>query len=307
MTDVRLAALRSLAPKLVVEEVSVGNGSAMGIGRDDAGWFAVAELSPTSPMANAPADGLPLDRLVKVLNEAGQPGVMMQVVTHTVTAPSVDLGAALPASISYRELQQRFGPAPIPVDRLTWVAVRLDARVLAEAGVEGPDGAAKVVTGLLRKVAKTLRRNGTEAHILDRNGVVAALERSCDLQPLDDSVPAPRPREEWTSWHSTGLAHRTYWVRDWPTPTQAGALVEWLAAAPASLSSIAFVVVPREAAGEAVDLRCLVRVAAPPHLLGEVCAAVDRGAHVANAQLFPLDGEQAPAVYATAPTGGGAR
>jgi type VII secretion protein EccE len=305
--DIRLTALRSLAPKLVVEEVMVGDDSVVGVGRDDSGWFAAAELSPSAPMANLPAPGLPLDQLVKALNETGQPGVTLQAVTHTVSAPSLDLKAALPASYSYRELQQRFGTVPIPVDRLTWVAVRLDARVLAEAGVDDAGDAATVVAALLRKLSKTLRRAGLDARILDRNGLVAALERSCDLQRPDENAPAPTPREAWTSWHSTGLAHRTYWVRDWPSPAQATALVDWLAAAPATLSSVAFVIVPRDPATESVDLRCLVRVAAPSHLLNEVCAAVDRGAHVAHAKLFPLDGEQGPAVYATAPTGGGPR
>jgi type VII secretion protein EccE len=230
--------------------------------------------------------------------------VAVQVVTHTVVAPSLDLQPALPAAYSYRELLQRFGSVPIPADRLTWVAVRLDAHALAEAGAESAEQAGPVVAALLRRLAKTLRRAGTGVRILDRDGLLTALERSCDLQRADDAAPLPQPREEWSVWHSGGLAHRTYWVRDWPTVAEAGALVDWLAAAPASLTSVAFVVVP---GGETADVRCLVRVAAPPAQLGEVCEAVDRGARLAHARLFALDGEHGPAVYASAPTGGGPR
>jgi type VII secretion protein EccE len=322
-TDVRLAALRTLAPRLTVEEVPVSNDSVIGVARDDAGWFAVAEIAPKAAMADGPSDGLPLDVLVTALADTGQPGVTLQVVTHTVTAPSLDLQAALPVAYSYRELLQRFGPVPIPVDRLTWVAVRLDARALAEAGADSAEQAPNVVAAMLRKLAKTLRRTGTGVRILDRDGLLTALERSCDLQRTDEAAPPPQPREDWNAWHSGGLAHRSYWVRDWPSVAQAGALVDWLAAAPASLTSVAFIIVPANGGGpvadgllpaegagpatQAVDLRCLVRVAAPPAQLAEVCQAVDRGAHVAHAQLFALDGEQGPATYATAPTGGGPR
>jgi hypothetical protein len=59
--------------------------------------------------------------------------------------------------------------------------------------------------------------------------------------------------------------------------------------------------------GDTVDLRCVVRVAAPPKELAGVVQAVEKGARLAGARLFPLDGEQGPAAYASAPTGGGAR
>lgn len=306
--DSRLAVLRSLAPRLSVEDVHVSDDSLVGVARDDAGWFAVAEITPKAPMADGPGESVPLDVLVAALAEAEQPGAVLQVVTHTVVAPSLDLKPALPVAYSYRELLQRFGPVQIPVDRVTWLAVRLDAQSLAEVGADNAEHAPTVVAALLRRVAKTLRRTGVGVRVLDRDGLFGALERSCDLQRNDDSSPVPQPREEWAAWHSGGLAHRSYWLREWPSVTEARALLDWLATAPASQTSVAFVLAPSaEAGGSITDLRCLVRVASPAGQLDAVCEAVDRGAQLAHAQLFPLDGEQGPATYASAPTGGGPR
>jgi type VII secretion protein EccE len=304
--DPRLAALRWLAPGLTVENVNTRDGAQTGVARDDAGWYAVAAVGAQAEMRDDPSAGLPLDALVTSLVEAGQPGAVLQVVTHSVPAPSLELDAGQPAGRSYRELLQQFGPVPIPVDRVTWVAVRLDARALAEAGADGPDDTGRApaaVANLVRRVTRAMRTAGIHYQVLDASGLLDALTRSCDLTPAG---PGGRrePREDWTAWHSGPLAHRSYWVRDWPTVAQSGALLDWLSTAPAALSSVAMILAPED--GE-VDLRCLVRVAAPAKELATVGEAVARGAHLAHADLFPLDGEQGPAVYASAPTGGGPR
>ncbi|MER7004062.1 type VII secretion protein EccE [Dactylosporangium sp. NPDC000555] len=308
VTDPRLAPLRTLAPRLTVQDVPVSDDSVIGVARDDAGWFAVAEVTPAAAMADGPSGHLPLESLVTTLTGTGQPGSALQVVTHTLGSPSHDLQQALPAAYSYRELVQRFGTAPIPADRVTWVAVRLDARALAEAGAESAENAVDVVAAMLRKVARTLRGAGVNVRILDRGGVLTALERSCDLQRTDDTAPPPQPRETWDAWHSAGLAHRSYWVQDWPAINQdgaVGALGDQLAAVPGSFTSVAFVIVPGAAADAQVDVRCLVRIAAPAETIAAVCQVLEGGTH--GAHLLPLDGEQGPATYATAPTGGGPR
>lgn len=304
--DERLAALRYLAPGLTVENVNTRDGAQTGVARDDAGWFAVAAVGAQAEMRDDPSVGLPLDALVASLVDAGQPGAVLQVVTHSVPAPSLELDAGQPAGRSYRELLQQFGPVPIPVDRVTWIAVRLDARALAEAGADSPDDMGKApaaVANLVRRVTRALRAAGIHYQVLDAGGLLDALARSCDLTPAASGA-RREPREDWTAWHSGPLAHRSYWVRDWPTVAQSGALLDWLSTAPAALSSVAMILAPEN--GE-VDLRCLVRVAAPAKELAGGGAAVARGAHLAHADLFPLDGEQGPAVYASAPTGGGPR
>jgi type VII secretion protein EccE len=306
-TDPRLTALRWLAPSLTVEDIQVRDGAQIGVARDDAGWFAVAAVNPRSAMSDEPHGGLPLAALHQALVEVDQPGAVLQVVTYTVPAPSLDLDSGKPSGQSYRELLQRFGPVPIPVDRVNWVAVRLDARALAEAGVDGAvetDQAPAAVATLVRRVAKALRQVGITYQVLDANGLLDALARSCDVAHPGQSGPAADPREDWTAWHSGRLAHRSFWVADWPSIAQSGALLDWLSTAPSAQSCIAITLAPD---GDSVDLRCVVRIAAPPRELTEVIQAVDRGALLAGARLFPLDGEQAPATYASAPTGGGAR
>jgi type VII secretion protein EccE len=301
-SDSRLAALRWLAPGLTVEDLAAPDGSQIGVARDDSGWFAVAALSASAAMRDDPRPPLPLDTLVSTLTETDQPGAVVQVVTHTVPAPA----AQDTAGQSYRELLHRHGPVAVPVDRATWIAVRLDARALAEVGADLPEQAAQapaVVAALLRRLVKALRREGMSAHPLDREGVLTALARSCDLAAPEGSAPV-RPREEWNAWYSSRLAHRTYWVQEWPSVAQATALLDWLATAPAAVTSVALVLAPQ---GDDVDMRCLTRVAAAPEQLTSVCNAITRGAGLAHAQLFELKGEQGPAVYATAPTGGGPR
>ena len=53
------------------------------------------------------------------------------------------------------------------------------------------------------------------------------------------------------------------------------------------------------------ELRCLVRIATTSDRLSDTQAQVVRSAEDLGAHVQRLDGEQAPAVYATAPTGGG--
>jgi type VII secretion protein EccE len=269
------------------------------VARDGAGWFAVAELGPVTPMRDEAVPAPALDVLVEALADTGQPGAVLQLVTHTVPAPSAELDPARPAARSYHELLHRYG-TPVPADRCAWVAVRLDARTLAEAGATDAAQAPEVVAALLRRIGKALRRKGIVAEPLDAAGLTRALCRSCDL----GDGPAPPP-ETWRTWHSDRLAHRAYWLKDWPAPHDAPALWQRIAATPAAFTSLALVLAPE---GDGTDVRCLVRVAARPAALARACAALTRTVgSVPGARLFALDGEQGPAAYASAPTGGGPR
>ncbi|MBO4207653.1 type VII secretion protein EccE [Micromonospora echinofusca] len=308
-TDPRLTALRALAPGLVVQDVPLTAGGQVGVARDDAGWYAVAALQPGNP--GGPTEGdLDLNALAAALAEADQPGAVLQVVLQTVPAPSIDAHPSSPAGQSYRQLLTGFDAPPVPADRQTWIAVRLDARALAEATVDQRadlDLAPAVVAALLRRVVKPLRRAGLGYRLLDADELVQALLNSCDLDPAGTLEPhATPPREEWSAWHSGRLVHRSYWVRSWPEVGQAGALLGWLGSSPSAMTTVSLILAPEDTDGM-TDLRGLVRVAAPANESAPLCQALVRGAEQRQATLFPLDGEQGPAVYATAPTGGGAR
>ncbi|GAA1768506.1 type VII secretion protein EccE [Luedemannella helvata] len=294
----RLTALRALAPGLAIENIALADDSSVGVGRDEAGWFGVVEVAPEAVVTSeAPGAGVPVSALLAALTETGQPGTVLQIVAHAVPASPT----ATPAGQSYRQL---VGDAVVASEYTTWMAVRLDEQGLAESGADpyrNADLAASVVATVVRRVGKTLRHAGVAHRVLDADGLLSALAHACDLTPASGGATV-RPREEWSLWHSRDLAHRSFWLSDWPPATQADALLRWLTRAPATATTVSLVLVPRD---RLVDMRCLVRLAAPVDQLAGLCQQLDRGVRKANARLFALDGEQGLAVYASAPTGGG--
>jgi type VII secretion protein EccE len=296
--DPRLVALHRLAPALAVQDVAVSGGTQVGVARDDAGWFAVAAITSNSTMRDQ-TGALPLDVMVAALAEAEQPGAVLQVVIQAVPAPRSEGAAPTPAADSYRQLLATFG----------WIAVRLDARTLAVAlgdHCADVDPAPAVVAALIRRVAKSLRPYGISYRLLDGDGLLSALVRSVDLDvSMIGAEPKP-PREDWSTWHSSRFAHRCFWIRRWPPVDRATGLLDWLFSVPTATTSVALILAPEEGE-QMVDLKALVRVTAPAAQLQAVCHLLTRGAVKAKGELFPLDGEQSPAAYASAPTGGGAR
>lgn len=303
-----LAALRSVAPGLAVRDVTAPDGARVGVARDEAGWFSVVALTPTAPV-HAEAAPVPLDTLVGLLAATEQPGAVLQLVTHTVPAPGIDLHPASPAGGSYRQLVESLSRAGVPAHRESSVSVRIDARSLAEALLDhtaDPDAAAELVASLGRRIATSLRRLGVACRVLDTDDLIATLARSCDVESgvLGDSGEV---REEWTRWHSARLAHRTYWLKTWPASASAvGTLFEWVTALRASHTTVALTLDP-STGDDDIAVRAFVRLAADPdHDFATLEKTLFDGVRTFGAQLVPLDGEQGPAAYATAPTGGGA-
>lgn len=301
-----LRALHPVAVGLAVRDVSAPDGARVGVARDDAGWYSIVALTPTAPV-HQEAGPVPLDTLTDVLAATGQPGVVVQMVTHTVPAPGLDVHPSSPAGSSYRQLAGSLSPVPVPAHHESAVVVRIDARTLAEALLDhtaDPEDAAALVASLGRKVATSLRRFGVGCRVLDAAEVTAALIRSCDVDPATaDTV---QVREDWTRWHSARLSHRTFWLKTWPETTAAiSDLLTWVTATPAAQTSVSLVLEPSDGTG--VTVRCLIRLAArhedDPEALENLFI---EGVRRFGGEVEPLDGEQGPAAYATAPTGGGA-
>lgn len=298
--DPRLAALRHLVPDLVVEDVA-GTDTRLGMGSDGAGWFAVLEVEPSAVQAP-----VPLAALARLATEAEQAGVVIQVVWHSVP---VTTEWAEPAGPSVEPDPERTGR-----QRTVWVAVRLDANAVADSAVDNPDGdrhldVPAVLRELTRRVGRVLRRRGLVSRVLDAPGLLDALARSCDLVDPDGAVATAGEavdRETWRGWRSDRLVHRTYWLATWPDPERGTGLLGALGDLPAAAVSVALILEPRPE-GEPTDLRCLVRLATPPARRQAASEHAERLARRYGARLFPLDGEHAPGVYATAPSGGGAR
>jgi type VII secretion protein EccE len=339
-----LAYLRTLAPGLSIVELSMGpvppaDGAADGYGpsaldeatapmpalgpaptlavaRDAAGWFAVVQVQPEATMVAEAEATVPLTRLVRTLSGTGQAGLLLQVVTRS--GPGVG-GVARgdgPAARSYRDLTTAIRHAQAPAERVCWLAIRLDAYALAGAGAddEAAQRAPEVVCALVRLVVRTLSHTGLRADPLDRAALQRALLESCGL---DD--PALAARETWQGWQTGDVSHVGYWIRDWPAPDRVSSLLRAIeAAAPGTRTTVATVIaVPPphyldqedEAAGVApadAQIRCVIRISAPERLVDAAHAVVLQCADEHRAGLQRLDGEHGPAVYATAPTGGGA-
>src|SRR5262249_17075889 len=143
-----------------------------------------------------------------------------------------------PAGRSYQELLQRMAPMWVPIERIVWVCVRVQASALALAFGDDSDPAGQapqVVVELIRRVRNALQRNGRPTQIPDRDALLESLCRSCDLVPSDPDMPAGRIREQWRSWQSARLSHRTFWIDHLPVDGPAGPAVHRLTVAPASL------------------------------------------------------------------------
>ncbi|KHD76635.1 type VII secretion protein EccE [Actinoplanes utahensis] len=305
-----LAALRTIAPGLTVHDVAASTGGTggtggaegtVGVGRDEAGWFSVVGLDPA-------AGPIPLDTLVGALAGTGQPGLVMELVTHTVPAPSPDVPAASPSGTSYRQLVDATGTGPVPAFRESSISIRVDARALAEALLDhtaDPEAAATLVAGLARKVVTSLRRLGMTGRALDADRLLALLARSCDVEPWS-LADVPGVDEAWGHWRSARLIHRTYWLKTWPaSATELGPLFAWASTAPAAQTSVALVL--DAGAGDEVAVRAFIRLATRPDAdLAALDRVLQEGVRRAGGELLALDGEQGPAAYATAPTGGGA-
>lgn len=309
--DRRLTALRELVPDLTVETVAGAGGAPLGVGRDGAGWFATVAVTPADHLRGEAQPLPPIDLLARTVAEADQPGSVVQVVVHTRPAPASVVGAEQPCVQSYRELIQPAAPGPggaasSVLEQVCWVSVRIEARAMAELAVEAPESLGEVpavLAALVRRVGNVLKRAGFSYRVLDTAGLLDALVHSLAVDVTAPGAERRAAAEHWRGWRSGRLDHRCQWVRNWPSLAECPPLLTELYQSPAALTSLSLTLWPGK---DGTEFRCLTRIADPPHTIGAAVAAARTIARRRRARLFPLDGEQAPAVYATAPTGGGA-
>ncbi len=298
--DRRLEVLNALAPGLQVTDVTAAGEKQIGIGRDGSGWFGALAVVATESLRGDVQLMLPMAELAQVAVESEVSGAVIQVVTHTVPAPSLDIDPRRPGSSSYQGIAVT-GAEIVPADQVTWVSVRLDATAAAEVVSAGADPVEvpQLLNTLLGRAGKVMKRAGLGYRMLDADGLLDALIRSCALDRE-----GTRAAEQWSHWEFGGYQHACFWVQDWPEVGVTNTLMQKLSASRSAFTSVALIMEPDR---EDIDLRCLVRVVAPGEQLAAVCAEVGRVATGAGAKLFRLDGEHAPAVYASAPSGGGGR
>lgn len=307
-TDQRLAVLRELSPALQIETAEE-RGTRVGVGYDGTGWYAVAEIEAGAQagVIGDPVEPLELGVLARVLLDEEFPVSAVQLVSQTVPAPASALPAQAPCQQSYRELVGSL-PAGAAAHQLHWVAVRLDsdeAAAAAEARGGGTEGVHRAITAALQRCAKAVKGNDRTGRILDGDELVDALVRSCGVLGAGNNPGRQRTAEEWERWRGDGLAHAGFWIKEWPTVgADNGDLLARLVAYGPAESSLSLVLRrPRVQAEQMVDMQGVVRVIAEPAALPAATSAFVAGARQAGFQLRLLSGEQAPAVYASAPTG----
>ncbi len=302
----RLAALGALAPGLTVTTVE-HHGRSIGIAHDDAGWFAGIALPPMAGVRGDARPALRLGTLLPRLADSAASLSAVQIVIHTVPA----LGRGLsedgqPATASYAALAAGLPGLPA-VERTSWIVVRIDPQTAADilTGRADLDALHRTLSTAVTRIGRTAERAGLSHQILDGGGLLTAILRSWGTDPTAPSDPtATVAREQWNSCQVGGLAHACFWVRDLPATANLGLLIDACAGTPAALTSVSLGTEPVPGDQDELRLRLLVRVAVEPAALSRTCQILTATAGNHGARLTRLDGEQGPAIYATAPTGG---
>jgi type VII secretion protein EccE len=278
-----------LAPGFEVTSYDT-EGLTLGVGADEHGWFVAAEV--TGPAT------VPLNRLSGLLVDGSVPVSAVQVVTWVVPAPHHLIPRQAACAESYRQLSvDLFASSPAASTGRAWVALRLDDRDAVEH-TDGSDATAhRVLAVALRRAGRTLTASGAGHDVLDPRRLAAAVAACVGL----DRGAAP-PTEEWASWTAGGLVHVAFEVVRWPVTVSAATLRE-LCQVPAA-EVVTSIELRRAARDAAFAVRAVVRLGAVPALLTEATAQLTARAEQSGLGLRRLDGEQAPAGYFCAPTGG---
>lgn len=302
--------LHGLAPDLGIVGI-VERDTDIGIGHDDGGWFAGLAMGGVDGVT----EPVPLNRLARLFTESGVPVSAIQVVGHTVPiGASGHDGSA--ASMSYQEL---LGGLPAVVHHTSWLAVRMNTEDAMDAAADrGGDveGVHKALAVTVSRVGKLLKNAGVPNRVLDADGLRDTLRESLGLNG-DVAGGQQRTDEDWKHWRGDGLVHVTYRISRWPSDERTlPHLIDMLAAVPAVFTTASITMRPgtvesRDPDGRPIDRRvsvdCLIRITEVAQSAASGHEPVIAAAESLGAKLERLDGEQGPAAYASAPTGGGSQ
>ncbi|MCX4407593.1 type VII secretion protein EccE [Streptomyces sp. NPDC059837] len=315
-TDAMLAPLLECDPALRTYGFVSRDDRSIGMIGDGTFLTAVLFVQPGDQPLRPESAGrqLPLQLIHGALEVDGIRLASAQVVQHTQPAPAPHLPQQAVAARSYGPLQAKAGS---PALRLTWVALKLDPELCAEAVQARGDGVPGAQRALLRvadQLASRLAGAGFKATLLDENELVQALATSSCLNPRanaqhaqDGRQPQRRTVESVRTWRVDDRWHTTYWLSRWPQLGDGGVALPELITRFTSLPVLAttFSVTLGRAGNRGVSLTGHIRVTARGESeLGEVGRELERAASAAKAGLVRLDREQVPGALATLPLGG---
>jgi hypothetical protein len=158
--------------------------------------------------------------------------------------------------------------AVLPPEPRAWVSLRLSPVDAVRLGGAAPS----TVAAAALRMQRILRHEGSTVRVLEPGDLLAELTSAIGLD-------GP-PQEFWSNWCSGTLTHTTYAALHWPAGV-----------APPTWATVS---ICRAAAGTGMLLRISQRQPRGLNLAGWAAST--------GVRLRRLDGEQAPAVYASAPT-----
>ena len=276
-------------------------GGNLGVAFDGAGWYAATAVdAAVSPEAA-------FEVAAGVLAHSGTPVSSIQMLTHTVPAPSTGLDADVPCADSYRELLDGFQTV---AHRESWCVARLDVRDAAPVAAGrggGEQGVHRALTSTVDRLTKSAEGMGVRLRPLGEAELGRALRQSIGGETVAAAV-ADEVVEHWDAWRMGTLSQVTYALDGrLGEPRLVGRL--WTAVtelhADFATVSVSMRRLNEKRDDHRVVVKCLVRLAGDEEQIEEICAQLVGLARTYRVRLRRCDGEQGPAVYASALTGGG--
>ncbi|MEU5595991.1 type VII secretion protein EccE [Streptomyces sp. NPDC020298] len=272
------------------------------------------EADATAVRAERSRQPLPLGLVRDALEVDGIRLESAQIVLHTQPAPALHLPQQSVAVANYLPLQEQTGA---PAVRITWIALKLDPELCAEAVAArggGLLGAQKCVVRTADHLASRLTGAGFRATVLDEEELIAALATSACANPLVTAdagrteARERRTQESGRSWRCDNRRHTTYWIRRWPQlGGDRGASLPQLIAEITAIPALATTFSLTLARGERQEVSLCGHLRVTGRSDDELVSArraLEGAAREAGAGLARLDREQLPGMLATLPLGG---
>ncbi len=298
--DPRQVALLAVAPALRLTDAE-HRGRTIGVAEDGSGWFAAVDLAAGRGLDGNRHAEVPVGRLAELLGDEQLPVTAVQIVATTVPAPAPGAETGSPARRSYLDL---LADRPIVAQHSLRVVARLsggDAVAASAARGGGLKGVQRALAATLGRVVAIISSASCTVETLDAKQLGAALLDALYPAGLDPSAGAGI-EEHWHAWEGTTLAHRTWRLKGWPRIPLSDLHDRLVFTGIQTV--VTSVTLHKEPNGAQPRAELLIRLVMP---LAELEAANDRLAlalRAVNLAAEPVDGRQAAAAYASAPTAG---
>jgi hypothetical protein len=240
-------------------------------------------------------------KLAELLVNEHLPVTAVQIVATTVPAPAPGAETGSPSRRSYMELLK---DRPIVADHSLRVVARIsgaDAVAASAARGGGLAGVQRALAAALGRVTATISSSKCAVETLDARQLGEAMLYSLyptGVDPRDETAIV----EQWQAWHGKNLVHRTWRLKAWPR-IPLSELHDRLVFTGVQTVATSLTI-RKDSEGTQPVAELLIRLVMAP---AELAASDDRLAlalRAVNISAEPVDGRQAAAAYASAPTAG---